>query len=169
MRRDTGAPRPGTRHGAQDGHTDRIGRAQYTTGRAPVDTLLGRLDAVRQTAPDRWMARCPAHDDRTPSLSLYECGDGTILLRCWAGCAAAEVVAAVGLELRDLFPAPVGHHRPPGHTRRVPAADRLAVIDHEVMVVALLADEIARAGTASDDQRHRLATAASRIGRARDG
>ena len=70
----------------------------------PVDRLLDRLSGIKQTRPHRWQARCPAHDDRSPSLVITEVEDGTILLKCWAGCSAAEVVAAIGLELRDLFP-----------------------------------------------------------------
>ena len=40
-----------------------------------------------------WSARCPAHDDRTPSLSLRETGDGKVLVRCHAGCDQDEVIA----------------------------------------------------------------------------
>ena len=73
-------------------------------GPAPINALLERLDRVRETGPGRWLARCPAHDDRHPSLSIRETEDGTILIKCWAGCSAADVVSAVGLEPRDLFP-----------------------------------------------------------------
>jgi hypothetical protein len=48
------------------------------------------------------MARCPSHPDKNPSLSIKEEND-RILLTCWAGCAAAEIVKALGLHLKDLF------------------------------------------------------------------
>ena len=35
-------------------------------------TILDRLDGVRPTGDGRWIARCPAHDDRSPSLSIRE-------------------------------------------------------------------------------------------------
>ena len=70
----------------------------------PIDVLLDRLTHVKQTRPNRWQARCPAHDDRSPSLAITETSEGTILIKCWAGCGAGEIVGAVGLELRDLFP-----------------------------------------------------------------
>ena len=70
----------------------------------PVDQLLERLDRVKQTRPDRWQACCPAHDDKSPSLTISETAEGTVLVKCWAGCGAAAIVGAVGLELRDLFP-----------------------------------------------------------------
>jgi hypothetical protein len=42
-----------------------------------------------------WMARCPAHDDRTPSLSIADAGDGKVLVRCHAGCDQRDVIAAL--------------------------------------------------------------------------
>lgn len=42
-----------------------------------------------------WMARCPAHDDRSPSLSIADAGDGKVLVRCHAGCDQRDVIAAL--------------------------------------------------------------------------
>ena len=47
-------------------------------------------------------ALCPAHDDRSPSLSLREGRDGRVLLYCFAGCTYASIVAALDLDARDL-------------------------------------------------------------------
>lgn len=66
-----------------------------------LDELLSRLSSVRQSR-DRWTARCPAHQDRTPSLSVKQ-GERGVLLHCWAGCTVKEVCTALGLELKDLF------------------------------------------------------------------
>ena len=70
----------------------------------PIDNLLPRLEKLKKTNQDKWTALCPAHDDRTPSLSVRELDDGKVLLTCWAGCSIGEIVAALGLHLRDLFP-----------------------------------------------------------------
>ena len=51
-----------------------------------------------------YLARCPAHDDRHPSLSIAEGEDGRILVYCRAGCETQAVLAALGLRLVDLFP-----------------------------------------------------------------
>jgi len=51
-----------------------------------------------------WTSRCPAHDDRTPSLSISQGKDGQALLHCHAGCSIEAIVAALGLEMKDLFP-----------------------------------------------------------------
>ena len=50
-----------------------------------------------------WMARCPVHHDRTPSLSFGEGRDGRALLKCMAGCETANVLRALGLRWVDLF------------------------------------------------------------------
>jgi hypothetical protein len=51
-----------------------------------------------------WEARCPAHDDRKPSLSVAEGQDGRVLLTCHAGCTVEAITAALGMEVKDLFP-----------------------------------------------------------------
>ena len=68
-----------------------------------LNDFLGKL-AYAKEASGQWMGRCPAHEDKTPSLSVKEGQDGAILLKCHAGCTTEAVVAALGLELADLFP-----------------------------------------------------------------
>jgi hypothetical protein len=57
------------------------------------------------------MACCPAHDDSSPSLSVAEASDGRVLVKCFGGCSALDVITAVGLEWDDLFPESDKHHR----------------------------------------------------------
>ncbi len=71
---------------------------------ATIDLILSKLGKVKAAGAGKWKACCPAHADRDPSLSVREAVDGTILLHCWAGCETREVLAAIGFELRDLFP-----------------------------------------------------------------
>jgi DNA primase len=86
-------------------------------------TLLDRLDRVKQMGPGRWVARCPAHEDRTPSLHIRE-NESKLLVHCFAGCSAVSVMEAMGLSMRDLFEAPLGHHLAPTKSR-IPARDLL--------------------------------------------
>jgi hypothetical protein len=48
-----------------------------------------------------WTARCPAHDDRNPSLSITEDRDGRVLLHCFAGCPRWVVIST--LRARGLW------------------------------------------------------------------
>jgi len=50
-----------------------------------------------------WTARCPAHDDRIPSLTISQGKDGRTLLKCFGGCSTQDVVSAAGLTIPDLF------------------------------------------------------------------
>jgi putative DNA primase/helicase len=69
----------------------------------PLDLVLSKC-----TNPIRdgggFKACCPAHDDVNPSLAVNEGDDGKVLLKCWSGCSTEEIVGAMGLRMRDLFP-----------------------------------------------------------------
>lgn len=128
--------------------------------------IIDRLDRVRQTAPGRWIARCPAHEDRSPSLSIREIDD-RVLIHDHGGCATAEVLGALGLGLADLYDRPLSHHARPSHSR-VPAGDLLTILDHETTVAALIVHDVLDRRAVDAAQWQRLAQAASRIGAARD-
>jgi hypothetical protein len=66
-----------------------------------LDLLLERLGAVRNGG-NGWMATCPAHRDRSPSLSLRE-SNGRLLLHCFAGCSIEAICEALEIRLSDLF------------------------------------------------------------------
>ncbi|MFC1782299.1 phage/plasmid primase, P4 family [Planctomycetota bacterium] len=69
-----------------------------------LDEFLGKLEKVKQAGENQWQAICPAHDDKTPSLSISTGDDGTILLKCQANCETKVICQALGIELKDLFP-----------------------------------------------------------------
>ena len=70
----------------------------------PVQTVRQRLKRVAPKAGGGWQALCPAHDDHDPSLSISRGDDGRVLLHCHAGCSTEAIVAALGLQMSDLFP-----------------------------------------------------------------
>lgn len=128
-----------------------------------VEKLLDRLEGVRQTGPGRWIAKCPAHEDRGPSLSIRETDDGRVLVHDFAGCGAADVVAAVGLELRDLFPERPTDHRMRPSRAAFDARDALACLAYEGQVLAVAADNWAARQQFSLADVERVSLAAGRI------
>lgn len=73
--------------------------------RPPVERVLEALgDAAKPAGPKKWACRCPAHDDRRASLSVSVSSDGTAILKCHRGCGLAVILAALRLDLADLFP-----------------------------------------------------------------
>jgi hypothetical protein len=67
-----------------------------------IPELLSRLKSPRKQG-DGWMALCPGHDDRSPSLRVTEGDGGRLLLKCFAGCEVDKIVQELGLEMSDLF------------------------------------------------------------------
>ena len=64
---------------------------------SPLDNLLSHLDKVKQTGPGRCVAQCPAHVDKSPSLTIRETDDGRVLIHCFAGCSVHEIVHTIRL------------------------------------------------------------------------
>jgi hypothetical protein len=128
-----------------------------------ADALLSRLDRVKQTGAGRWIARCPGHDDKSPSLAIREIDDGRVLIHDFAGCSAGEVLSAVGLEFDALFPErPVEHHFKK-ERRPFSALDALRCIAFEATLAAVCASNVARGIQLTDADISRAHTAAGRI------
>ena len=110
----TTKPKAGNNDKAKKGKLSRLEPREQTyfvgkhggvgSGRRPIDNVLGKLREVTQSSPGQWSALCPAHGDSSPSLSVGEGDDGRVLLTCHSGCEIDEILEAIGLEQRDLFP-----------------------------------------------------------------
>jgi hypothetical protein len=103
---------------------------------AGLDILLSRFDKVRSAGPDRWSAICPAHEDKSPSLSI-RLTDDRILLHCHTGCAVEDIVGAMGLEMRYLFLLPLEHQRLREMARAGSTRNLEEAIAHELDVIAM--------------------------------
>ncbi|RJO66197.1 MAG: hypothetical protein C4523_14070 [Myxococcales bacterium] len=68
-----------------------------------VLALLGAAGCRPKKQQKGWIALCPAHPDGNASLSINEGDDGCALLNCFAGCDTKDVVAKLGLSMRDLY------------------------------------------------------------------
>jgi len=136
-----------------------------------TDPLLHRLEGVQKSGTG-WRARCPACEGRSRKLSIAESG-GRVLIHCFGGCAAADVLAAVGLRWADIMP-PRTWPESPEERRRARRAVResgwaaaLAVLSLESKIVALAARDIHHVGgLQSSADVDRLNLAVERIGAA---
>ena len=133
-----------------------------------ADVLLAKLDGVRQTGQGRWLAKCPAHADRSPSLSIRELADGRTLCHCHAGCAVVEVLQAVGLGFDALFPARALDHRVRRERDPFNARDVLFALADETQVAAIVAARVAYGYDVDFREIDRLMTAVARIATAAD-
>jgi len=73
------------------------------TGHRLTAEVFACLVQARRTVRGRWKARCPAHADHSPSLSIRASLDGGVLLHCYAGCTVEAILAILKLARRDLF------------------------------------------------------------------
>lgn len=132
-----------------------------------VENLLSRLEKVKRTGNGQWIACCPAHADKTPSLSVRDTGDGHVLVHCFAECSIDSIIGAVGVDMDELFP-----ERPPltgaPMRRPYPSADVLACLADEALIVAVAAGNLARGVALTDEDRARLLLASIRIEAARE-
>lgn len=70
----------------------------------PLDSFLSKLTSVKQTAHGKYQACCPAHEDKSPSLSIVEGDKGQVVFNCFAGCEKLEILDSLGLNWADLYP-----------------------------------------------------------------
>lgn len=128
-----------------------------------AENLLSRLERIKRTGAGRWQARCPAHDDRGPSLSVRELDDGRVLVHCFAGCDPHSILSAVDLTFDDLYPPrDLGHHAK-REGRPFPAADILRAISFEALIVAVAGSAMLAGEPFNAFDRDRLHLAVSRI------
>lgn len=87
---------------------------------------IARLEGVRRAGAG-YVARCPAHEDRNPSLSVREGEHDRVLLKCFAGCEYHDIVAALGVEpgSRPLTKRPVARPRPASNRNSTEVARRI--------------------------------------------
>ena len=117
---------------------------------------------AKRIGPNRWQAKCPAHEDRSPSLSIGE-RDGKTLVHCFGGCDVESVLGAVGLTVSDCFPEPApfdrAFHAVAGKPF-VPPKETLRTLRHEALVLLVASADVAN-GKFLD--RERVITAFNRI------
>ena len=133
-----------------------------------AETIISRLEKVRRTGDRRWVALCPAHEDRRPSLTVREADDGRVLLCCFAGCTTENILNSIGATWADVFEPrrPTDKPQRRRQERLVHPADALRVLAHEARIVVLLAGDLARGTPISETDRQRLIVAAGRLAKA---
>ena len=130
-----------------------------------LDPFRERLDGIRER-PDGFVAKCPAHEDRDPSLSVKDGGD-RVLLHCFAGCSASDVLVAIGLDWRDAF---LDEHRPEQIQPSLRVMDRRRLARSHALEFTILAIEDQQPATDPTDvarvrvARERIASLAKRYG-----
>lgn len=128
--------------------------------------LLNALQKVKKTGPNRYIALCPAHADKRPSLTITEKDGGVVLIKCWAGCGAAEILQAVGLDFAALFPPRDEQHAHKPQRRPWNPYDILKTLEFESTIAYLCAKKLAEGRPLSEREQDRLLQTVSRLSHA---
>ena len=135
----------------------------------PVDLLLSRLDSVRAYGKG-WRADCPIGHSSRGSLSVTADGNGCILLHCFNCHDTPGILAALGLELADLYPRRITHATAPQERRELRQrakecqwAAALTILAAECVLVLIVASDVAAGRTPPADDLERLRLAVARI------
>lgn len=119
-----------------------------------IANLLSSLDKVKQTAPNSWVACCPAHDDKSPSLSIKD-DNGAVLFHCFGGCDSNSILTAAGLKWRDILP---------GNKDFIPKPQAYPELEGDYFVISIWAEERKRNLPITQEDLERYKLALSRTG-----
>lgn len=161
--------RPGTWRAGASGSVS--GRQSFHVQNATAEPLLQRLEGVQKSGKgDR--AKCPSCGGQSRKLSITQV-DNRVLLHCFGGCKAIEVLEAVGLSWADIMP-PRNKPESPQERRELSRIARegalvaaLPELAHAAAVVRLAAMALVRDEALDWDDYCTLVKAEEVIGNAR--
>ena len=130
----------------------------------PIEKVLSRIGNPIQRRDGQWSARCPAHEDKNPSLSVCETDEGAVLVHCFAGCSYQRIFACLDLDISEAFPPRNKSGKEPRQTPRLIAPSQaLEILDTEANFVAVCANNLANGLTLNEADLERLNKSSGRI------
>jgi hypothetical protein len=131
---------------------------------ADLSAILNALDGVKKLPNGKYQARCPAHNDKSPSLAISETGDGKVLIKCWAGCEFEKIVSALGLQKKDFFPVsnlPKSEHK--AHYPRFNAYEMFPLLSQESLIALMAIQQLGQGQPLNADDVQRVNQAINTI------
>lgn len=131
-----------------------------------IDAFLNRLNKVTSKGNGKWLACCPVHNDKRPSLAI-DSEDGKVLIHCF-GCGASgpQVAEKLGIDISELFP-PRDNVDYENYKRQSRVYfNPIHVIDalyDEILISTIIIDGIIKDPSQAAQVRERLATALIRL------
>jgi len=126
-----------------------------------INDFLSYFEKSYRSGKDEYQCLCPAHNDKTASLSIKNLPDERILIHCFAGCTANDILGAVGLTFDDIVPKRLGDFKPVSKPFNPYAV--LKAISNETLLVALAGLEVANGKTLPQEDKDRLMIAVNRL------
>ncbi len=154
---------------AGSGNRNRFGgRRDSIIQSDPLALVLSRVDGVRKSGKGHTF-KCPAHDDKSASVSAGIGNSGAVILHCFAGCSTADVLAAIGLQLADLYPERIAPQTPEARQERREFAQManwraaLNVLSFEALLIESASHYLIHTGPLTQQDHERLILASQRV------
>jgi hypothetical protein len=120
-----------------------------------LNNFISRLQKVKRTGDNKFMACCPAHNDKTASLTVSELPDGRVLINCFAGCDTYSILKSVGLDWQDVMPENnLGEFKK--KDRVLYPSEALELVKFETQVVCMIAYDAKKKGFVDQEMMSRL-------------
>lgn len=108
--------------------------------RMNIEKLLSRLQGVKKTGSDRWICKCPSHQDKSPSLTIsIDSRTSNVLVTCFAGCDTYSILKSIGCDWEDVFPEKAHSHHVPKVKSVIYATEGLELLRYEAQIVTAYA------------------------------
>lgn len=152
---------------AANGRGARNSGERFHVQTATAEPLLQRLEGVQKSG-NGWRARCPGCAGQSRKLSVTEV-EGRVLVHCFGGCGAIDVLQAVGLGWPDIMPprhwpeSPEERRRARQAMREAAAVAAIDVLAVEAAVIRLASQQVQRLQALTAEDSERLALACHRI------
>lgn len=134
-------------------------------GHAPraIERILSYFSKVKSMGGHKYMASCPKHVDKTPSLAIKERSGGTILMHCFScGANGVEICQALGIEPTELFPD--SNPAAKKHYPRSAINNRsINALRDDFVRLLIIANGMKNAGDLSEDDRKFIADLAIKV------
>ena len=127
-----------------------------------LNNLLSKLEKVKTSGSCKWLACCPSHDDKSPSLAIKLGDDEKVLIHCFAGCETREILSAIGLTMSDLFPDSTKYQKGP-KPPKFNKYELFDLIEFEAIILSLAIRQLLEGYELSDQDLTRVISAESTI------
>lgn len=131
-----------------------------------VNNLLSRLNKVKKSGQNSWMACCPSHADKQASLIITDNGDGHVLLNCFAGCDTYNILKSVGLDWDDVMPEKAIGHRISQKPQIIYSTEAMRLIRYEAQIICLCGFDMSKGKQLDEADIERMKLAMQRINKA---
>lgn len=131
-----------------------------------IEVFLNRLNKVTQKGNGKWLACCPVHNDKSPSLGIDD-DNGVVLIHCF-GCGATgpEVADKLGIDISELFPPNNTDYE--SHTNQsrkyFNSGHVIDAIFDELLVSSIVINDFIKDPSQADIVKERLTISLERIG-----